>query len=502
MSVRLVISSLWDWRWITTALVFVVTYFVGSFYRKVSKYPRGPFPLPLVGNLLTLRKVKYLHSSATEWSKKYGDVFTLWMSHKPMVFLNGHKAIREALLERRIDFAGRFPTKMGALQNQGDHDILFEDYTPCWKALRKVFHLAVRKYAISEALERLCTEVVDSFVDSLQYGPQLIDSRKPSFHILYKLVGTSVYGTEVDNESKDIRRLEEIDHEFHSLFPNGLPSDVAPLLAVVYRRREKRIESIFREATEIFRGLFVKAKATYVPGSTDNFTHAMLTAREEAISEEKGDAQYLTEGNMVLLLRNIFGGATDTSAGELHWLFLRMIKEPRIQEKIQKEIDDNIGSTPPVYKDRAKCPFTVACLLETLRCRPVLPLSFPHKTTKDTRVGEVFIPKDTGVFYNVYGGNHDPKIWEDPEQFRPERFIDPATGNLREDAEPLLTFGMGSRICPGEKLGHVDMFYIVVRLMQRLSFTAPDGQSDVKLDCVPSSLIMQPLMQNIVLTRK
>uniref|UniRef100_A0A023GGD0 Putative cytochrome p450 cyp2 subfamily protein n=1 Tax=Amblyomma triste TaxID=251400 RepID=A0A023GGD0_AMBTT len=227
----------------------------------------------------------------------------------------------------------------------------------------------------------------------------------------------------------------------------------------------------------------------------------MLTAREEAIMEEKGDAQYLTEGNMVQLVRNIFG-ATDTSAGELHWLFLRMVKEPKIQEKIQKEIDDNIGSAPPTYKDRARCPFTVACLLETLRCHPVLPLSFPHKTTKDTRVGGVFIPKDTGILYNAYGGNRDPKIWDDPEEFRPERFIDPATGHLLEDAQSLLTFGMGSRICPGKKLAHVDMFYILVRLMQRLSCSAPAGQSAVNLEAVASSLIMQPIKQNIVLSRK
>ncbi|XP_077515955.1 cytochrome P450 1A1-like [Amblyomma americanum] len=506
MSVLLekLISFLGDWRWITTALVFAVTYFVGRFYHKVSKYPKGPFPLPLVGNLLSksLCNVEYLHCEAIEWSKTYGDVFTLWMSHRPMVFINSYKAIREALLDRRHDFAGRFPTKMGALQNQGDHDILFEDYNPCWKALRKVFLLAVRKYAVSEALEKLCAEVVDNYVDSLKHGPQLVDSRKPSFSILYTLIGVSVYGAKLDGDSSEIRRLEELDHESQALSPNGLPSDVTPWLSMLYRQREKRIESIFREMTQIFRRLFTKAEATYVPGKTDNFTHAIIAARDEAILEEKGDAQYLTKGNMVQLVRNIFGGATDTSAGELHWLFLRMAKEPKIQEKIQKEIDDNIGRTPPTYQDRAKCPFTVACLLETLRCHPILPLGFPHKTTKDTRVGAVFIPKDTGILYNIYGANHYPNIWDDPEEFRPERFIDPSGGKLREDAEPLLTFGMGSRTCPGEKLGHVDMFYILVRLMQRLSCSAPGDPSDVKLDAVTSSLVMQPVKQNIVLTRK
>uniref|UniRef100_A0A023GKW2 Putative cytochrome p450 cyp2 subfamily protein n=1 Tax=Amblyomma triste TaxID=251400 RepID=A0A023GKW2_AMBTT len=495
-------SFLWNWRWITTALVFGVTYLVGRFYNKVSKYPRGPFPLPLVGNLLALRNVKDLHYKATEWAKAYGDVFTLWMAEKPMVILNSHQVIREAFLERRHEFAGRFQTRLSELQLQGNHDILFEDYNPRWKVLRKVALLAVRKYAVSDSLEKLSADVVDSFVDSLQHGPQVIDSRKPFFFMLYNLIGVSVYGTRLDEDCKEIRRLEEIDREFLEVAPNGLPSDIAPWLALLYPKKEKKVEAMFCEFREIVDRLFTKAEAAYVPGRTENFTHAMLAAREEAILEEKGDAEYLTKDNMVQVVLNIFGAATDTSAGELQWLFLILAKEPRIQEKIQKEINENIGSTPPVYKDRAKLPFTVACLLETLRFRPIVPLGLPHKSSTDTIAGGRAVPKDTGILYNIYCANHDPKVWDEPEEFRPERFLDKATGKLRQDLGPLLTFGMGPRTCPGEKLAHVDMFYILVRLMQRLSCSAPGKPSDVNMEGYGSSLFLLPVKQNIVLTRK
>lgn len=56
-----------DWQWITTALVFVVTWFVSHFYQRVFRYPRGPFPVPLLGNLLAMRK-EDLHAKAIEWS--------------------------------------------------------------------------------------------------------------------------------------------------------------------------------------------------------------------------------------------------------------------------------------------------------------------------------------------------------------------------------------------------------------------------------------------------
>lgn len=497
-----IVSNASDWRWITTVVVFALSYFLGRFYHRVSKYPKGPFPLPLVGNLLSLRNVKDLHSKATELSKTYGDVFTLWMAHKPMVILNGQAAIREAFLERRHEFAGRFQTKMGELQTQGNHDILFEDYNPRWKALRKVALLAVRKYAVSDSLEKLCADVVDAYVDSLPKGPQVIDSRKPFFYLLYNVIGVSVYGTDLKEGDKDIRRLEAIDRLFLEVAPNGLPSDIAPWLAFLYRGREKKIESLFEEFREIVGKLFTKAEATYVAGKTENFTHAMIAAREEAIREEKGDAEYLTKGNMVQVVLNIFGAATDTSAGELQWLFLMLAKEPSIQEKIQKEIEDTIGSAPPVYRDRARLPYTVACLLEALRFRPIAPLGLPHKASIETKVGDLVIPKDTGILYNVYGVNHDPTMWENPEEFRPERFLDSATGQLRQEAGPLITFGMGPRTCPGEKLAHADMFYILVRLMQRLSCSAPGKPSDVSLNGSGSSLFLMPEKQDIVLTRR
>lgn len=490
----------WDWRWITTALVFIVSYFVGRFYHLVSKYPRGPFPLPLVGNLLTLRKVN-LPTKATEWSKVYGEVFTLWMSHRPMVFLNSYDVIREAFLDRRHEFAGRFPTKMGALQTQGHHDIMFEDYNPCWKALRKVALLAVRKYAVSESLEKLSADVVDYYVDSLKEGPQIIESREPFLKILFTLIGVSVYGTTVEEARKEVDRIEEIDRKFFEIAPDGLPSDIAPWLGILYRRREKAIERVFHDSFEIFNELFSAAEATYEPGKTENFTHAMLSAREDAIREEKGDAEYLTKGNMVQVVVNIFGAGTDTSAAELQWLFLMMAKEPWIQEKIQKEIDDNIGNTPPVYKDREKLPFTVACLMETLRFFPVAPFGIPHNTTTNTKLGKLDIPKDTGVLFNAYGVNHDPKLWDEPDTFRPERFLDPSTGKLRREPLPLVTFGMGPRTCPGERLAHVDMFYILVRLMQRLSVSAGDKPPVVDIRSL-SNIFLIPAEQNITLTRR
>ncbi|KAG0414882.1 hypothetical protein HPB47_007959 [Ixodes persulcatus] len=362
--------------------------------------------------------------ATVEWSRKYGDPVTLWMGERPMVVINTQKLVKEAFVERRHEFAGRFPSKMGDLQTQGNHNIIMEDYTPTWKALRKVALTAVRKYAVSESLETLCCEVVDAYVDSLKEETTVVDSKIPFEYMLYNIIGMSVYGAKFDKESPELTKLQAIDREFIRVAPNGLPSDIVPWLGLLYRNRERKIELLFKEYLKIVDSLYKRAAKSYVPGKIDNFTHSMLAARDEATEQAKSDAEYLTEANMVQIIIDIFGGGQ-------------------------------------------------------------------------------FIPKDTGILYNIYAINHDPNLWDDPEVFRPERFLDPATGKIKQELLPqLMSFGLGPRTCPGEKLAHVDMFYVFVRFMQRVDMSAPEGKADAAIEPVGSNLFLVPWEENIVLTRK
>lgn len=489
---------------LTTGLVLLATYYVVRFYHKVAQFPKGPFPLPLVGNLLALGREREMHKKAVAWSKVYGDPFTLWMGSKPMLVLNSHDLIKEGFIEKRHQFAGRYHTNMGDAQRHNDCDVIFEDYNATWKALRKVAVTAVRKYAASESLEKLSVEVVDAYVDSLGDQPKTVDSRDPLLFIIFNIIGMSAFSKKFDPNSTDLARIKAINHTFAELAPNGFPSDISPILGVLYRAREKKLEALFGDIRCILNELYEGAKESYAPGNIENFTHAVMSAREEAIKQDKSDADFLTEGNMVQILIDLFNAGTDTSMGELQWLLLKLSREPRIQEKIQKEIDDQIGQSPPTMQDRDSLPYTVACIMETLRFYPLAPMGLPHKASCDSSLGGVPIPKDTRLLYNIYAVNHDPELWTDAEAFRPERFLEPTTGKLlaKEKLPPLLSFGLGPRACPGEKLALADMFYVLVRLLQRVIVAAPEGMIGGELRPQQSSFFLRPGNYNIVLSKR
>ncbi|CAN7977038.1 unnamed protein product, partial [Ixodes persulcatus] len=147
-----------------------------------------------------------------------------------------------------------------------------------------------------------------------------------------------------DSESPELAELQAINREFFKVSPNGLPSDIVPWLGLLYRARERKIELLFKKGWETLDDLYKRASKSYVPGKIDNFTHSMLAAREEAIEQEKNDAQYLTEANMVNILTDIWGAGTGTSMAQLEWLCLTMTRKPEIQEKMKKEIENNLGN--------------------------------------------------------------------------------------------------------------------------------------------------------------
>lgn len=69
-------------------------------------------------------------------------------------------------------------------------------------------------------------------------------------------------------------------------------------------------------------------------------------------------------------------------------------------------------------------PYTEATLREIMRFETLVPMSVPHRAMRDTTLAGFQIPKDTIVLAGIYALHNDEDIWKDPENFRPERFLD------------------------------------------------------------------------------
>jgi len=159
-------------------------------------------------------------------------------------------------------------------------------------------------------------------------------------------------------------------------------------------------------------------------------------------------------------------GGADTADSAVQTLFLAMALYPEVQKKAQAEIDAVVGPDRlPEFEDRPSLPYINAVVKELMRWNLVTPLAFPHMATNDDEYDGYYIPKGTIIFGNGWSILHDPKSFNNPMEYQPERYL--KDGKLNPDImDPAsVAFGYGRRICPGRHLADNSLYSIVSCLL-------------------------------------
>lgn len=172
----------------------------------------------------------------------------------------------------------------------------------------------------------------------------------------------------------------------------------------------------------------------------------------------------------------IVAGADTTSVG-LTWVLSNLMNNKRCLDLVLKELDEKVGRDRIVQDyDVEKLVYLHAVIKETLRLYTPGPLGLPRIADEDCYLGGYFIPKGTQVFTNYWKLHRDPKVWSNPNEFSPERFLTGST-HANTDVNGLcyefLPFGSGRRSCPGTSFAMQMMHLSIARLLQAFNLTTP-----------------------------
>ncbi|CAL7939197.1 unnamed protein product [Xylocopa violacea] len=161
---------------------------------------------------------------------------------------------------------------------------------------------------------------------------------------------------------------------------------------------------------------------------------------------------------------------------------------PKVVKNVQNEIDRVVGTGRLItWEDRKNLTYTEATVRETLRYETVTPFGVFHKALKDTTLSGFDVPKDAAVVTNLTGLNNDPDLWGDPENFRPERFLN-EKGELGKDYT--FPFGLGHRVCAGETFARYIVFQTFATLMQNFDFSFVKGEPTGLDDKIIGSMVI------------
>jgi len=156
-----------------------------------------------------------------------------------------------------------------------------------------------------------------------------------------------------------------------------------------------------------------------------------------------------------LRLKTLIAGGVDTTSVTLIWAMSLLLENPLVIEKAQEELDIQVGKERCVEEsDIDKLVYLQAIVKETLRLYPPAPLSGPREFSENTNLGGYDVKKGTTLIMNQWKIHTDPKVWLEPLEFKPERFLTAHKGvGVKGHHFELLPFGSGRRICPGISFG-------------------------------------------------
>ncbi|XP_046339122.2 cytochrome P450 1A1-like [Haliotis rufescens] len=466
-------------------VVFLASASLLTFLHKLTyrnKSIPGPWGLPLIGHLPFLGKKPFL--TFMNMRKIYGDLIKLQFGAWPTVVIHG-KLIKEALSTKGDAFSGR-PQFFSSVSVQNGKSLSFGKFDISWKLHRRIANKSFQAFANarSNPIEEIINEEVSYILEEFErYNGRAFDPHDHIYIALGSVIYQICYGRK-GNVRADKDFCEYILHtqDFSTFVTAGNPVDIFPWLRHFMKERINKFKDLLSKGHLIRRERIRDHLETFSSDNLRDVADSLINESRQLTEEDKANG--MSEERVQDTIGDLFAAGFDTVATTTMWTMLLLAKTPRVQKKIQEELDAVVGmSRRPTLADRRNLVYTEATIHEILRIINLTPLSTPHATTEDVELAGYTIKKDTLVFLNLFSLSHDEEVWGDPEAFRPERF-------LKEDGQidsrlvdNYLPFSAGRRRCMGEFLARIELFLIISGFLQRCTFVKPKDVDEYTMDC-------------------
>ncbi|KAI0767392.1 cytochrome P450 [Fomes fomentarius] len=446
-------------------------------YRRVRRlpWPPGPPGLPVLGNLFDIPKSqRWVHFRSL--CAIYGDVLHFRVFNSSFIVLGSADVIQECLEKRSAITSDRPHSHMFELTGN-DFNLGFMPYGDGWRRHRRAFWQYFRPQAGIEyrAVQRA---MAGKFLRKVLQTPNELKE-----HLRYSFSATLLkilYDIDATDENDEwIKKVEKaLEGALESTVPGAFLVEFLPFLqyvpAFVPGAGFQKKFAEWREASDDLK----VAPVTRVKLSMERGEVApSVTARLlEGIYRTDVEGAKLAEeeeivGNVGAVA---FEAGSDTTFSTLKTVFLAMSLYPDVLKKAHAELDAVVGPNRlPDFDDEKSLVYVSAIIKEAQRWIPAVPTGVPHGTTEDLELRGYLIPAGTVLMPNIWACMHDPEVFEDPETFRPERYIKDGALDPSVRDPAAFTFGFGRRICPGRYFAEAAMFINVAAALHVFDISPP-----------------------------
>jgi cytochrome P450 len=473
---------------VCATLVGAVCY--GMEKRKVLPLPPGPRPIPIIGNIRGI-DINAAWLAYTEWGKQYGDIVYSHLFGQHIIVINSEKVAIELLEKRSYNYSDRPDLPTNVLLGFDFNTILMK-YGARWRCQRRIFHQAFREQA------------------ALSYRP--MQQRKAQQLIRNMLDTPEEFVTHLRVFSSSV--IMSASYDYDTKHDDPLVALIAKSLKLAVEELRPEVAAVFIAFPILLRlpswfpGMSIKKIATQsqecvrewmnVPFQYVLDRMAEGTTQPCMVSTALGRIAGKDTSDEIAIKESAataFGAASETTDSVLQVFILAMVLFPEVQAKAHTLIDAVVGTSRlPTFEDRASLQYIDAILRETLRWRPILPLSVTHASVESDVYEGYYIPKGTIIIPNVWAMSQNEQKYPNPSQFSPERFLN-ADGNLNDDTVDM-AFGFGRRICVGRHFADASVWIAISGLLAMFTFSKRIGADGKAIEFEPqwsSGIASHPL---------
>ena len=415
-------------------------------------YPRVAPAHPVLKNTIPFAKDYF--SFMVENQRRYGDFFDANLPQVPLFVLSKPEYAKHVLVTNnkkyRKSFAYEFlrhPLGQGLLTSEGEF----------WLKQRRIAQPAFHRERLSALSDTIRTTTHEMLQTWEGYAGQRQNcSATPDLmRLTCRVVAQALFGSDIAETSTTIVRCINIINQRITekvANPFRLPSWIP-------NRADREYERALRQLDEIVYGIIAQRRRTPTP---HHDLLAMLMDTEDADTGERMNDRQVRDEVVTL-----FVAGTETSAVSLSWALYLLARHPEVQAEAYQEIKP----AATTGSDLSQLPFINQVLQETMRLYPPAWI-IGREAIADDILDGYLIPRGAQVYICPYNIHRHPELWEQPEQFRPERFAEAPAKDRHKFA--FFPFGGGPRYCIGNHFATMEMQIALSLILQKFDIKLTD----------------------------
>ncbi|XP_006287510.2 cytochrome P450 81D1 [Capsella rubella] len=459
---------------ITVGSIITVAY---VFRSKNKNLPPSPVGFPVIGHIHLLKEP--IHRCLRDLSQNLrSDVFSLRLGSRRVVVVTSASAAEEFLSHQNdVVFANRPPATLTEIISYNYTVFSSAPYGEHWRRLRRfctvdIFSPArlrdsseVRRDEVRALLRTI--HVATTTTSRSRNGYVRVSLRPLLSTLTFNILMTMIAGKREQNE--EAKNVRELIRDVFELAGVTYVGDFLPVLKMFDSGGYiKRMKQLFAKLDKFFQDLVDEQRRNRGKTEYENTMIAHLLTLQDS------EPEYYTDDIIKGLVEVLLLAGTDTTSVTLEWAMANLLNHPEVLKRLKMELNDVLLERCVLEEsDAAKCTYLNNVVSETLRLYPAAPLLVPHVSSVDFKVAGYEIPRDTWLLVNAWAIQRDPKVWDEPESFKPERF------ESETHRGKFLPFGIGRRACPGMGLAQLVLGSALGSLIQCFDWERDD---DVVVD--------------------